>query len=303
LSTENLVHLTVDNCLRDVVHFAKTFQAPWAASIPTTAADVPFVLISASYAGGQVAWIAEKMPGTYWAYLASSPLLEYTPNYWQYNLPQLEYGPPNCTADIARVIEYIDVVLQSNHSAGITQLKTLFGLEHIEHNDDFVHRLAFPVQSWAEHQFSSQRTRYEDFCDVLEGISNTSQSLPGPEGVGLTLALTRYAHYVRDNLAPVLCFRDEPCTSSYDAHNPTYTNTTIDSPFDNRPLEWLRCNEPLGGWVGGAPQGRLTLISRLLDAPYFYRQCSMRFPPGRNGKTFGYAKNDTVEAVNQRTGG
>ena len=46
--------------------------------------------------------------------------------------------PANCSADVQAVIEHVDSVLLSNNTADIKNLKTMFGLQGLAHNDDFV---------------------------------------------------------------------------------------------------------------------------------------------------------------------
>lgn len=53
-------------------------------------------------------------------------------------------------------------------------------------------------------------------------------------------------------------------------------------------------------WQDGAPQNESTIVSRLVSAEYWQRQCALFFPePG----TYGSAEGKTVEDVNAYTGG
>ena len=64
-----------------------------------------------------------------------------------------------------------------------------------------------------------------------------------------------------------------------------------------------KCDEPFGYWQDGAPEGQPTLVSRLVTASYYIRQCSMYFPEGPGGETYGIAKGRTESQVNAYTGG
>ena len=44
---------------------------------------------------------------------------------------------PNCSSDVSLVIDHIDEVLNGGNQSQIRALKTKFGLENLEHNDDF----------------------------------------------------------------------------------------------------------------------------------------------------------------------
>jgi hypothetical protein len=43
----------------------------------------------------------------------------------------------NCSTDINRVIDYLDLVLTFGSQSEVHNLKAQFGLEGVEHNDDF----------------------------------------------------------------------------------------------------------------------------------------------------------------------
>jgi c-di-GMP-related signal transduction protein len=45
--------------------------------------------------------------------------------------------PKNCSSDVSLVIEHIDSVLLNGTDSEIFSLKQSFGLEDLEHNDDF----------------------------------------------------------------------------------------------------------------------------------------------------------------------
>lgn len=65
----------------------------------------------------------------------------------------------------------------------------------------------------------------------------------------------------------------------------------------------MTCNEPFGYWQDGAPVGRSSIVSRLVDRKYWERQCALFFPPSPSGTTYGLAANRTFEALNSYTGG
>ena len=46
--------------------------------------------------------------------------------------------PKNCSKDVSLVIDYMDKVLTTGNASAVTALKTKFGLESVEHNDDFM---------------------------------------------------------------------------------------------------------------------------------------------------------------------
>jgi hypothetical protein len=56
--------------------------------------------------------------------------------------------PKNCSTDVNLVIEHMDNVLTTGTEDEIYQLKSTFGLEDIEHNDDFMGALEWAPWLW-----------------------------------------------------------------------------------------------------------------------------------------------------------
>jgi len=84
------------------------------------------------------AWTEATAPGTFWAYHASSSPVELIRNYWEYHESAQLNMAPNCSSDIVAVIEYMDNVLEHGSAADKLALKTKFGMETVEHDDDFM---------------------------------------------------------------------------------------------------------------------------------------------------------------------
>lgn len=55
---------------------------------------------------------------------------------WQYFAPVQEGMAKNCSKDISAVVEYMDDVFQKGTESEKLALKTQFGLESVEHDDD-----------------------------------------------------------------------------------------------------------------------------------------------------------------------
>jgi hypothetical protein len=93
------------------------------------------------------------------------------------------------------------------------------------------------------------------------------------------------------------------CMNTYNANNTMFTNRTVGNPID-RQWNWMLCNEPFAYWQDGAPQNRPSIVSRLINANYWQRQCSLFFPPV-NGFTYGsnISPDNNVHQVNKYTQG
>lgn len=77
---------------------------------------------------------------------------------------------------------------------------------------------------------------------------------------------------------------------------------SVDNAID-RQWQWFLCNEPFAFWQDGAPASRNTsIVSRLVTASYWQRQCSLFFPSEGNF-TYGSARGLSVADVNAYTGG
>ena len=135
LTEEHLQYLTLENSIKDNTYFANNFEAPFDASGKSTAKDAPWVFTGGSYPGALAGWIANKDPGTFWAYYGTSGVVQAIGDYWQYFTPVQEATPKNCSADVNAVITYVDAVLSHGSPKEKTKLKAKFGLVGLEDAD------------------------------------------------------------------------------------------------------------------------------------------------------------------------
>jgi hypothetical protein len=82
-TTANLQYLTLSNAMSDHTNFAQNVDLPFDTHGRSNPLQVPWVLIGGSYSGALTAWIAVKCPGTFWAYLGSSAVVETISDFWQ----------------------------------------------------------------------------------------------------------------------------------------------------------------------------------------------------------------------------
>lgn len=309
LTTENLQYLTLKNSIADLVNFAKTVELPFDTDHQNNADVAPWVLSGGSYSGALAAWTASTSPGTFWAYHASSAPVEAVFDYYGYFIPIQAGMAQNCSSDVSLVIDHLDSVLNSGDEAAILALKTSFGLEGLVHNSDFAEVLANGPYNWQENEMFTGYSAFFQFCDAIEGVEAGAAVTPGPEGVGLEKALANYANYVNKTVIPGYCagfgyWKDEreiACFDSFNASSPLFTDTRVNNTVD-RQWNWFLCNEPFAYWQDGAPENVATIVSRLVTAEYWERQCSLFFP--EEGKfTFGSNAGKTVNDVNAFTQG
>lgn len=315
LTTANLQYLTLENSILDFTYFAKNIQAPWAPNVSTTADKVPWVATGGSYSGALSAWTESVAPGTFWAYHSSSAPVQAISDYAGYFYPVQQGMAKNCSADINRVINYMDAIIASGNKAKIAELKTMFKMQDVKNNDDFMAALENGPWLWQGNQLYTGYSPFFRFCDYIENARSTngSTSTPSAYGVGLAKALKGYADWFTNDFLPDYCYDtygypefngtfNTKCFDTYNKTSPLFTDTSLSNTID-RQWQWMLCNEPFGYWQDGAPLGRQTLVSRFVNPKYWIRQCELFFPRGPKGETYGLAKGKTEADTNRYTKG
>ncbi|CAK7269405.1 hypothetical protein SEPCBS119000_003551 [Sporothrix epigloea] len=294
LTTENLQYLTVPNAIADMTYFARNVKLPFDTNGTSNAPNAPWVLSGGSYSGALTGWVASVAPGTFWAYHASSAVVHAEGNFWQYHEPIKQGLPQNCSADSERVAQYINQVLETGTPKQVQALKEKFNLGAVEHADDFASIVGSVFGFWQDLQFYPGDNYIFQFCDYVENAVPEvfgSETLPGPEGVGLEKALNGYAQFISDYYFPGYCGsygvdeNDMSCTNSHNASNPIYLDIAVDNGA-GRQWTWLLCNEPLMYWQTAAPAGVRSLIPSLVSYAYDEEQCALYFPR-EDGFSFG----------------
>ncbi len=188
-------------------------------------------MIGGSYPGALSAWVQQKDPGVFWAYHASSAVVETITHFWEYFVPIEEALPRNCSNDVKAVISYVDHVLTNGADDDIQTMKAMFGLDMLTHHDDFAQEITGPLD-WQE-----APDKVIEFCDYLEAGDTTLVS--GHDGgVGLSVALPLYASWVKSTVG-------ETCTQyNCDTYNNPDSFNTPDDLTHSRQWDWLLCHNP-----------------------------------------------------------
>lgn len=192
-------YLTLSNSIADLNNFAANAALPFDRHGASNAANAPWVMMGGSYSGALSAWTASTAPGTIWAYHASSAPVEAISDYWSYFLPVQQGMPKNCSKDVNLVIEHMDSVMLTGTEDEKHELKAMFGLEDVEHDDDFMAALEWAPWLWQGNQFYAN-TGFFTWCDFVENAVNETDpaKIPGEEGVGLEKALKGYAKWGKE---------------------------------------------------------------------------------------------------------
>lgn len=168
LTTTNLQLLTLEQAIADFVYFAKTVDLPFDTNHSSNAANAPWINSGGSYGGALSAWTESTSPGIFWAYHASSAPVQAIDDYWQYFYPVQDGMPKNCSKDVSLVIDYMDDVLNNGSKKEVTALKAKFGLQSVEHNDDFMAVLENGPWLWQSNRFYTYYSDFYQFCDAIE---------------------------------------------------------------------------------------------------------------------------------------
>ncbi|KAL9085243.1 MAG: hypothetical protein Q9165_007677 [Trypethelium subeluteriae] len=323
LTTANMTYLTLPNAIADLTYFAQNATPPFTndGAIKSNAADVPWVLMGGSYSGNLAAWTQSVAPGTFWAYHASSAPVQAVSDYYGYFLPVQLGMPANCSKDVSLVVDHLDEVFTNDSASEIANLKAMFKLSNLE-ADDVGAALENGPWLWQGNQLYTGYSAFFEWCDYVEGAVTTSSNgttsvrtnntLPDANGVGLQKALQGYATWWNTVQLPGYCegygyadfsgIYNTDCLDTHNATNPLFVDTSLSNAAD-RQWVWMTCNEPFGYWQDGAPTSRPSIVSRLVTADYWIRQCGLFFPTGPQGQTYGIAEGKTEADVNAYTGG
>jgi hypothetical protein len=315
LSTKALQFHTLDQAVADFALLARKLALPFDPSGKTNAPKAPWVWVGGSYAGALAAWIEKLAPGTLWAYHGSSGPVQAVYDYWQYFYPIQQGMPQNCSRDFAAVIDHVDGVLSHGSKKEKRELKTMFGVEALEHDDDAAQAISSPIWAWQSIQFNSGYSQFYQMCDAIQGFkvnATTAASSSSPKGVGLKKALPNYADWLKTSYIPGYCednyeYSDwkgktnVQCWNTYNASMEVWSDWSTRSSFF-RSWVWQTCNDPFFYYQTGAPKGRPTIFSRLVTPEYYQRQCELLFP--REGPfTYSSNRGKTAQDINRHTDG
>lgn len=316
LDTKTMQYLTLDQSMRDLTHFARTVKLPFQGSdgseSSTTHPDnSPWIYSGGSYPGALATWIQKVYPGTFWAYHATSAVVQPMADYWQYYVPIEKAMPANCSSDYKKAMARLDTMLKDASPAQKDHIKGRFGLAGLE-DDDFGWAIIGPMQDWQGTQFYSGGATLFDMCDWIEGANKATATsdpihVPGAEGVGACKALKNLATYMRTKYIPGSCankyWSDPNSIACWDLHNTSGPFYTDRKPYNkwNLQWQWFSCNEPFQQWQASAP-GDTGLIPKFLTMQDLRDQCD-RFFPDVDGFQYGLKAGRTTEEIVKLTGG
>ncbi|KAF4617719.1 hypothetical protein D9613_006175 [Agrocybe pediades] len=258
-----------------------------------TAPGTPWIYYGGSYAGARAAHMKVLYPDLVWGAIASSGVTHAALENWQYMDIIRTAADPKCSAHLVNSIEKIDSILSSGRGIFKRQLKSLFGLGGLEHDDDFVSVLESPLGSWQSKNWDPKvgSTKFDEFCAALSHpfghVSAESLELPfeHPDRMvqiegdfALDISIINYAAWIKKNVVS-RCPEGtnvEECFGTYD--DDSYLDTGLDQTW----RLWLFqvCTQ-WGYFTTAPPDQKLPrIVSRLLTLGYESKICKQAFPPG-----------------------
>ncbi|KAI0132335.1 peptidase S28 [Xylariales sp. AK1849] len=292
LTAETLRYHNLPAAMKDMTNFALNAKMEFCEEGDCNANDVPWVLVGGSYSGALAAWTSQMEPGVFHAYHASSAVVEAIHDFWTFFSPIEQALPTNCSNDIKAVIKHVDYVFAEGDGDDIHELKAKFNLQNLN-AQDFADTLANPLSSWQGNQ-----STLLGFCDYIETYGSQSKAmLNNGAGVGLVSALDAYSAYIN---ATAGCGDGG---SECDTWNPKIVWNTPKTLDDERPWQWMLCNEPFGWYqVGPAISDGNNVVSNQLRPEQYSRRCDLQFPQ-TNGFVSGSATGWTEAHLNMWTEG
>ncbi|KAI8098181.1 serine carboxypeptidase S28-domain-containing protein [Gilbertella persicaria] len=257
-SAKSLATLNTKQALEDMAHFIKFVKFPNLDLPP--APETKYIVYGGSYSGNLAAWMRQKYPDLVFAAVPSSAPVQMSYNYYQYFDPILQYGPKHCIDAIRSVVLYVDHILFSPFKDHKVALKRQFGVEELQHDDDFAELLSSPLGMW-QAMTPTENPFQDKFCSIFDGLNQVHEYVDA------------YANYTLHSVQRQC--KNQTITECLDTHDPHSTKYSDESD-ENRAWFWQVCTE-YAYWQTASPLWRPTIVSRKLNTAWYQRQCPYMF--------------------------
>ncbi|KAM3418247.1 hypothetical protein BST61_g4248 [Cercospora zeina] len=172
LSTENFRFLTTAQALADAAYFASNIQFPGLAKYgDLTAKTTPYFSYGGSYAGAFSALLRVIYPDVFWGSISSSGVTKAIWDNWQYFVPIAEYAPSDCISVQRKLANFVDGIICERNDTDLSgQLKTVFGLEGLQYDDDFAQAVTVnPLGGWQNLNWEPDAgsNAFYEYCDNI----------------------------------------------------------------------------------------------------------------------------------------
>ncbi|KAF8157984.1 peptidase S28 [Crassisporium funariophilum] len=292
LSTDALRFLTNAQSAADSANFMQNIEFDDVLE-DLTAPGTPWIYYGGSYAGARAAHMKVLYPDIVWGAIASSAVTHAALENWQYMEIIRTAADPKCSAHLVNTISKIDTILEHGPAFVKKQLKNLFGLGGLEHDEDFASVLESPLGAWQAKCWDPEvgSTAFDDFCEALSStfgkVQAESLELPfeHPErmvtldgGFAVDISIINYGKWIKEHVVS-RCPDESTTEECFGTFNDDkYLDTGIDQ--DWRLWLFQVCTE--WGYFTTAPpdQNMPRIVSRLMTLGYESKICKQAFPPG-----------------------
>ncbi|KAF9031430.1 peptidase S28 [Panaeolus papilionaceus] len=309
-TTDSLRFLNNAQAAADSANFMRNVRFAGIAE-DLTAPGTPWIYYGGSYAGARSAHMKVLYPDIVWGAIASSGVTYANLEDWQYMDIIRRFADSKCSEALVNSIAAIDDVLLHGSAAEKHQLKALFGLAGLEHDDDFANVLQGPLGAWQNQNWvpSLASTKFTTFCQALTAPSgNLSQRdlaqpfdhpdrrvvLDARTTFAVDASVANYAAYINSTTASRCKTTAESCFGSNNVTS--YQQTGLDQTW--RLWQFQVCTE-WGFFTTAPPPNVPRIISKLSTLEYQSKICKQAYPPGKH---FRVPPQPDVEVVN-RLGG
>jgi len=295
LSTDSLRFLNNEQAAEDSANFMKNVKLDGIQE-DLTAPGTPWIYYGGSYAGARAAHMKVLYPDIVWGAIASSGVTHASLQNWEYMEIIREAADPKCSSHLVNSISTIDDILLGNSPSFIKrQLKNLFGLGELEHDDDFASVLESPLGTWQAKCWDPEvgSTAFDEFCESLDKwiipgrvsvadmklpFGHPKRMVPLGQDLALDIAIVNYGKWIKENIVSHCDKSVEECFGTYDDNQ--YRDTGIDQ--DWRLWLFQVCTQ--WGYFTTPPpdQNMPRIVSRLLTLGYESKICKQAFPPGEH---------------------
>ncbi|PQE10786.1 hypothetical protein CJF30_00008948 [Rutstroemia sp. NJR-2017a BBW] len=288
LSTENLRFLTTEQALMDEVYFAKNIVFPGLESKNLTAPNAAYIGYGGSYAGAFNAFLRKLYPDVFWGTISSSGVVEAIWDYWTYYEPIRVYAEQTCVHVTQKITNSMDnILIGSNNTALISELKSLWLLPNVTYNDDFMQVVMYGIEEWQGRNWDPALgdPSFGLYCGnlssstllypYLNSSTATVQKMLKAGGYGsevssLTIPYLNWIGWLNDYTIASCSGIQDQC---YSTHNQTFYEQD-DANQSWRAWPYQYCTE--WGFLqtgSGVPKTQLPLVSRLIDLDYLSLIC------------------------------
>jgi len=278
-----------------------------------TSPGTPWIYYGGSYAGARAAHMRVLYPELTFGAIASSAVTHAATVWWEYHEVIRRSAPPDCSLQIEHTIAFVDRILALPPLK--KPLKRLFGLEDLEHDDDFASVLESAFGGWQARNWDPavSSTRFEDFCAALAGNGDggddddddenyftsgvTTTTTVGP--FELPAAALNYAKYIRRRVAKSCPegYSVEECFGTYD--DSKYTDVSVAATW--RLWLWQVCDQWAYFFVSPPDPNQRRIISHHITLDYARKICKQAYKPGTHYTLPEWPKVDEVNSLGDFT--